>query len=265
MSAEGWIARKRAAWWLRECAHVGELPRLRRQPYILGAEGAIRIGDRFTLSSSPVTSHLVVGSHGLLDIGADVSIAHGAAIAAFERVTIGDGTAIGPFVIIMDTNFHSASGDQSVVHDCRPVSIGKRCRIGSRVTITRGATIGDDAQILAGSVVLSHIPAGACAGGARAVVFGPAGEGTRHWEDPACLLQEMIARVFHLDTVPNLDAPPSSLPDWGHGTARDLAAALEQQCGIALHVPEMLEARRLRDIAGRMTEMIARRYTQGHT
>ena len=264
MSAEGWIARTRAAWWLRECAHVGEQSRLRRRPYILGAEGAIRIGDRFTLSSSPVTSHLVVGSHGLLDIGADVSIAHGAAIAAFERVTIGDGTAIGPFVIIMDTNFHSASGNQSVVHDCRPVAIGTRCRIGSRVTITRGTTIGDDAQILAGSVVSSDIPAGACAGGARAEVFGPAGEGTRRWEDAACLLQEMIARVFHLDTVPDLDAPPSSLREWGHGSARDLAAALEQQCGIALHLPEVLETRRLRDLAVRMTETMSRRHHKRH-
>jgi acetyltransferase-like isoleucine patch superfamily enzyme len=262
MSAEGWIARTRAAWWLRECVHVGEQPRLRRQPYIRGAEGAIRIGDRFTLSSSPVTSHLVVGSQALLDIGADVSIAHGAAIAAFERVTIGDGTAIGPFVIIMDTNFHSVSSAQSVVHDCRPVSIGKRCRIGSRVTITRGATIGDDAQILAGAVVSSDIPAGACAGGARAGVLGPAGEGTRRWEEPACLLQEMIARVFRLDTVPDLDAPPSSLPGWSHGSARVLAAALEQQCGIALRVPEMLETRHLRDIAVGMAERIGRRHTK---
>src|ERR1043166_3659354 len=192
------IARARTAWWLRACAHVGADPRLFRQPYILGDDGTIRLGDRFTLSSAPVTSHLVVGGQGVLDIGNDVSIGHGAAIAAFERVSIGDGTAVGPFVIIMDTNFHR-SGDQSVAHDTRPVTIGRRCRIGSRVTITRGATIGDDVQILAGSVVSSDIPAGSCAAGARARVIGRSGDASSQWEDPSSGMQEIASRVFHLD------------------------------------------------------------------
>jgi Acetyltransferase (isoleucine patch superfamily) len=87
------------------------------------------------------------------------SVGGGAAIAAFQQVSIGDGTRIGPYVIIMDTNFHGSPGDQSVQHDTRPVTIGAGCRIGSRVTITRGGSIGDGAEILAGSVVSSAIPA----------------------------------------------------------------------------------------------------------
>ena len=174
----------KAAWWLRACAHVGARPRLTRQPYLIGTPGMIRIGDRFELSSRPVTSHLVAGPDGVLEIGNDVAIAHGAAIAAFERVQIGHGTKIGPYVIIMDTNFHRpASGDQSVEHDCRPVRIGDGCTIGSRVTITRGTTIGDGARILAGSVVSSDIPAGACAGGARARVLGRACDAPIAWVD----------------------------------------------------------------------------------
>jgi acetyltransferase-like isoleucine patch superfamily enzyme len=117
----------------------------------------------------------------VLEIGPDVWIGHGAAIAAFELVRIGEGTHIGPFVIIMDTNFHGTPGDQSVRHDCRPIVIGKHCRIGSRVTITRGASIGDGAEILAGSVVSSAIPPGVCAGGARARVFGRAGDAASRW------------------------------------------------------------------------------------
>jgi acetyltransferase-like isoleucine patch superfamily enzyme len=146
----------------------------------MGVQGRIRIGDDFRLASQPVASHLVAGVGAVLEIGHAVSIGHGAAIAAFEHVQIGDGTRIGPFVVIMDTNFHGAPGEQAVVHDCRPVVIGSHCRIGSRVTITRGATIGDGAEILSGSVVTSAIPPGMCAAGARARVIGPAGQ-SRSW------------------------------------------------------------------------------------
>ncbi len=80
----------------------------------------------FHLASRPVPSHLVAGPGAILHIGNDVSIGCGAAIAAIQHVHIGDGTRIGPFVIIMDTNFHGAPGDQSLQHDCRPVTIGDR-------------------------------------------------------------------------------------------------------------------------------------------
>ena len=169
------------AFWLLGCDRVGSDPRLDGRPTIKAYGGHIRIGDRFRFASRPVASHLIAGPHGILEIGNDVSIAYGAAIAAFERVDIGPGTRIGPFVIVMDTNFHGAAGDQSVQHDCRPVTIGARCRIGSRVTITRGASIGDESEILAGSVVTSAIPAGVCAGGARARILGRAGEGAASW------------------------------------------------------------------------------------
>jgi acetyltransferase-like isoleucine patch superfamily enzyme len=155
---------------------VGSCPYLRGRPSILSHGGRIEIGDRFQLASHPVPSHLATGPGALIEIGDDVWIGHGAGIAAFERVKIGHGTQIGPFVIIMDTNFHGAPGDQSVQHDCRPIVIGNNCRIGSRVTITRGAFIGDGAEIVAGSVVSSTIPAGMRAGGARARVLGPAGD-----------------------------------------------------------------------------------------
>jgi acetyltransferase-like isoleucine patch superfamily enzyme len=169
------------SWSLRVCETVGAEPHLHGWPTIYGAPGRIRIGDRFSLWSRPIESHLSAGPDGLLDIGDDVSIGHGAAISAYECVQIGDGTCIGPYVVIMDTNFHGSTGDQSVQHETRPVVIGKNCRIGSGVTITRGAVIGDGAEILAGSVVSSAIPAGVCAGGARARVLGRAGDLTCRW------------------------------------------------------------------------------------
>lgn len=195
----------RARHWLRQCASVGEQPRLTDKPtlYIYGAQ--VRIGNGFCLASRPVTSHLVAGPNAVLDIGDDVSIGYGAAIAAYQQVQIGNGTRIGPFVIIMDTNFHGASGDQSVQHDCRPVMIGAGCRIGSRVTITRGASIGDGAEILAGSVVSSAIPPGVCAAGGRARIIGRAGDNASRWDSAAALLPEILMETLDLDSPPDLD------------------------------------------------------------
>jgi acetyltransferase-like isoleucine patch superfamily enzyme len=176
------IRRVRDALAMRPCAIVGADARLYGWPTIYARPGRIVIGKRFTLWSRPIASHLAAGPEGLLDIGDDVSIAHGAAISAYELVTIGAGTCIGPFVVIMDTNFHGQTGDQSVQHETRPVIVGADCRIGSGVTITRGASIGDGCEILAGSVVSSAIPSGMCAGGARARVLGRAGDSAGRWE-----------------------------------------------------------------------------------
>src|SRR5258706_9614445 len=167
------LKRSRNTLWLRGCDRVGEEPDLRGRPTIEIYGGHIRIGDRFRLTSRPVASHLAAGPQGVLEIGDDVLIAHGAAIAAFQRVEIGDGTMIGPFVIIMDTNFHGSPGGQTLQHDTRPVIIGKRCRIGSRVTITKGASIGDDVEILAGGVVSLSVPQRVWAGRGAARDAGP--------------------------------------------------------------------------------------------
>jgi acetyltransferase-like isoleucine patch superfamily enzyme len=182
MSLHHRLGRVRNAFWLRACDEVGDESHLHGRPTVSTSGGHIKIGDRFRLASLPVPSHLTTGPHGVLEIGRDVSIAHGAAVAAFQSVRIGHGTQIGPFVIILDTNFHGAAGDQSIRHDCRPVVIGDGCRIGSRVTITPGASIGDGAEILAGSVVSAAIPPGVCAGGARARILGRAGETGSRWD-----------------------------------------------------------------------------------
>jgi acetyltransferase-like isoleucine patch superfamily enzyme len=233
MSIRASLFDARNAFWLRRCERVGRQLQLRGRPSLELEGGRIRIGDRFRLASRPVPSHLAAGPQGILEIGSDVSIAHGAAIASFELVRIGDGTQIGPYVIIMDTNFHSA-GDQSVAHDCRPVIIGKHCRIGSRVTITRGVSIGDGAEILAGSVVSSAIPAGVCAGGARARVVGRAGDSASRWDSAAAVLPELVMNAFDLDTPVELAAGPADVRLWDDAGVVRLAGAIEDHFGVVL-------------------------------
>jgi acetyltransferase-like isoleucine patch superfamily enzyme len=211
--------------------------------------GTITIGDRCTLSSRPVVSHFVAGPAAVLEIGDDVSIGHGAAIAAFERVQIGAGTRVAPFVIIMDTNFHGSPGNQSVQHDCRPVIIGRNCTIGSRVTITRGASIGDGAEILAGSVVSSAIPAGACAGGARARVIGHAGQLDARWESAAAVVPLLMMDALDMSGQPDLDLAVSDIPGWHVDALHPLLRRFEQQFGVSLDASIVNSATSVADIA----------------
>jgi maltose O-acetyltransferase len=201
----------------------------------INAGGELRIGDRLHLASRPIASHIAVSPGAVLHIGNDVSIGCGAAIAAAERIKIGDGTRIGPFAIIMDTNFHGAPGDQSIQHDCRPVTIGDGCLIGTRVTITRGATIGDGAEILAGSVVSSAIPPGVCAAGARARIIGRAGELTSRWDSAAAALPDILTASLDLESPPNLDSTliPGHL--WTDARMQSLLGAIENRFGVRLN------------------------------
>lgn len=239
--------------WLRACAQVGAGIQLHGRPTVHPeGDGRILIGDRCTISSQPVPTHLVAGESAVLDIRADVSIGHGGAIAAYERVEIGPGTAIGPFVIIMDTNFHGNTGDQSVHHDTRPVIIGANCRIGSRVTITRGASIGDGAEILAGSVVSSAIPAGACAAGARARVLGTVEDVGLRWDSAAAVLPLLVMDCLGLDSPADLRQAPVDLSGWSPAAAGCVTRAVSARFGLPPTVLDFHETARLSELAARI-------------
>jgi acetyltransferase-like isoleucine patch superfamily enzyme len=249
MSAHNLFSGVRNAFWLSDCERVGDNPVVLGRPTVTSSGGRIRIGDRFRLASRPAPSHLSTGPNGTLEIGDDVSIAHGAAIAAHQSVIIKAGTHIGPFVIIMDTNFHRSAGDQSIQHVCRPVEIGQRCRIGSRVTITPGASIGDGAEILTGSVVSSTIPPGACAGGARARVHGLAGDAASRWDGAAARLPILAMEVFGLDVPPELKTSPRELSGWTAGGLTRFQAAIEGTFGVPIDSATLSRCTSLAEIA----------------
>ena len=238
------IQRLRAARWMREC-EVGEGLRLDGKPTI-AIDGRCRIGARFHLASRPVQSHLVAGPLGIVEIGDDVSIAHGAAIAAYRQVTIGDGTSIGPYVVVMDTDFHVA-GDRSAQHESTPIVIGKRVRIGSRVTILRGSIIHDDATVEAGSTVSGTIAAGTRVAGVPArEQLAPAAHGAESADVDG--LPDVVMRVLGLAAPPPADHGPDQIAQWDSLGSLKLLLALEEAFEITLHEEEVVRVRNVSDL-----------------
>jgi acetyltransferase-like isoleucine patch superfamily enzyme len=241
-------------WWLRHCRSVGKGVRTLGRPSIIPEGGSITIGAHAVLHSRPVASHFVAGPGATLRLGERVVVGHGSAVAAYERVEVGAGTAIGPFAIILDTNFHGAAGDQSVRHDCRPILIGRDCRIGARVTITRGVELGDGARVLAGSVVSTNVPAGMCAAGARARVIGPANGPGVSWDGAFAMLPVLAMDVFELDAPPSLGASLSSMAGEDERAIDRLSQEIGARFGVTIDPTALLPEARVADIAAAIEE-----------
>lgn len=83
----------------------------------------------------------------------------GTQVRCMERISIGDGCAIGREVLIMDFDAHEITYEDGRKNRVTsPVTIGNHVWIGARATILKGVTIGDNAIIGAGSVVTKDVP-----------------------------------------------------------------------------------------------------------
>lgn len=105
-----------------------------------------------------------------------------------NKITIGDGTLVGPFVQFLSTS-HPAHPDERIPDNiadiltdefdpddfstniAKPINIGEKCWIGGGAIIMGGVTIGDGTTIGAGSVVTKDIPARCVAVGNPAKVI----------------------------------------------------------------------------------------------
>jgi acetyltransferase-like isoleucine patch superfamily enzyme/acyl carrier protein len=198
-------------------------------------DGRIELGARFFLASSPVQSHLVTGEHGLLTVGDDVSIGHGAAIAAFERVEIGSGARVGPLVIIMDTDFHKI-GDANTSHQTTPVRIGRGARIGARVTLLRGADVGDGAVVEAGAVVSGKVGAGQRVAGVPARAVRAAGTAVE------ADVPQVVMHALGLAAPPPSGQTRQETPGWDSLGALKVLLALEDAFGVSLPEEDVAKA-----------------------
>ena len=88
-------------------------------------------------------------------------------IRCHEKISIGNNCAISHDFTVMDSDAHIINGKKEV----KPVTIGNHVLIGTRVTILKGVTVGDNSIIGAGSVVTNDVPANTMVAGVPAKVI----------------------------------------------------------------------------------------------
>ena len=128
-------------------------------------KASVYIGDDVTINSNFFSNLLglyqrtiiVAKNNSKISIGDRVGIS-GATIYAWSGIEIGDDTRIGANVKIIDTDFHPIDPEQRLkgsnsAAGTKPIVIGKNVFIGMNSLILKGARIGDNCVVGAGSVV----------------------------------------------------------------------------------------------------------------
>lgn len=151
--------------------------------------GILKFSDNDIIGSNR-QSNLRMDENSILEIRNNFSIYYGADIILFkgaklnlgsgffnsnikirchERIEIGEDVAISHDVTIMDSDAHE--GLWEGYEKTKPIKIGNHVWIGTRVTILKGVTIGDNAIIAAGSVVTKNVPNNTIVAGVPAKVI----------------------------------------------------------------------------------------------
>jgi acetyltransferase-like isoleucine patch superfamily enzyme len=229
--------RWRCNYWLRTIDRIGSGTRLKGRPYFPN-HGRITIGDDFFLSSEPVQSHIEALSGAAIVIGDRVLISYGAAITAQREIRIGNNTRIGPYVVIMDSDFHR-SGNREASGDLAPVRIGADVNIGARVTILRGADIGDGVRIMSGSMVSGVVPAGVIVQGVPAVVLNDGGD--TDLPDLPRLMRSVLGLIKRPEPAVEL----KQIPEWDESGRRRFVLAINDAYGLEVREEEVRAAKTL--------------------
>lgn len=120
-------------------------------PAVINAGGYIEVGNCCFFPGV----RLECWKGAVIKIGKGTYLNRNTEIVAAQSVVIGADCKIARDVLIMDTDQHPVdSGD---LHN-RPVEIGDRVWLGSRVIVLKGVTIGHDSIVGAGAVVTKSVP-----------------------------------------------------------------------------------------------------------
>lgn len=129
--------------------------------------GSIEIGCG-TAISARVT---ILAEGGAIRIGRDGHVGIGTTINACAAVEIGDDALIAQYVSIRDQDHATADPTRpyrAQGFTAKPIRLGRNVWLGVKVTVLKGATIGDNAVVGANAVVTGAIPAGMVAVGVPA-------------------------------------------------------------------------------------------------
>jgi acetyltransferase-like isoleucine patch superfamily enzyme len=153
-----------------------------------GPRENIRIGDRVSLLGVELHAH----ARGRIVIGDGTWMSLRAQVLCWDSIQIGAFSIFARDVFICDAAAHPADpalrlaqtralqfeGTLPDRYDgvaCAPIVIGSNVFVGERAFVMRGVTVGDDAVVGAGAVVVKDVPAGAIVAGnpARVVKWAP--------------------------------------------------------------------------------------------
>ena len=141
---------------LRTATRRGRKVTLWGRPKLVN-KGRMTFGERVRLVSNVATLELVSLEEGHLEIGNNVFINYGSSLVAAAHVRVGDDCLIGTHVMVMDCDFHRVE-DKAWDTTGEPVIIEDRVWLGNRSIVLKGVTIGHDAVVAAGAVVVKDVP-----------------------------------------------------------------------------------------------------------
>jgi acetyltransferase-like isoleucine patch superfamily enzyme/acyl carrier protein len=230
------LTRARQQLWLRGVTRSGHGVVLEGRPFF-GNAGSLILGDDVRISSRPVQSHIVIGKGARVEIGRGSVISFGAAISAWQEVTVGENTRLGPLCVIMDSDFHVV-GDRNAHAPPAPIHIGSDVVIESRVTILRGSRIGNGARVRSGSVVSGDVAAGTTVAGVPASVLSEDGGSGEDDGD----LRALVQSVLGLEQTPQLEDGPEQIPQWDSLGSLKLLLALERKYKVSIREDQLKSA-----------------------
>ena len=144
-----------APLYLRAADDVGTLVRTIGRPRIQNF-GRMVIGDRVILRSVNVPVELCTEPGAVLSIGDDCSINYGASFGVTERITVGARVRIGPYVMIVDSEYHDVYA-RDRRPPSRPVVVEDEVWIGAKASVLPGVTIGRGAVVGTAAVVTRDV------------------------------------------------------------------------------------------------------------
>jgi acetyltransferase-like isoleucine patch superfamily enzyme len=168
--SKGWdyaIGLLTARLYLRSVSRVGRGVRTLGRPRIENY-GTMELHDHVQLRSILVPVELTCGHGAVLEIGEDTFLNYGVSIGATGEIRLGKRVNVGPYVMIIDTQFHDAH-DRNKVPPPRPVIIEDDVFLGAKCSVMPGVRIGRASIVGVGSVVTKDVPPFTVVGGVPAV------------------------------------------------------------------------------------------------
>jgi acetyltransferase-like isoleucine patch superfamily enzyme len=145
-----------ARLYLRAADVVGPHARTLGRPRIINL-GRLEIGADVLVRSMIVPVEIGTGPNGVVRIGDGVRLNYGVSVYAETAVTIGDRVRMGPYVMIVDTDFHDPY-ERSVRQPGSPVVIEDDAWIGAKASILKGVRVGRGSIVGVGAVVTKSVP-----------------------------------------------------------------------------------------------------------